>query len=151
MQEVAKCLHSPILSKRGFLAIIKIYDGCSIGHIVTLGQALTISQLNPLSRCWAVEVGIGFVHESGPTSLLYRTHTHTCTSRHKHTHGGFKELSRLEFYYKPLNSERKAFAMSFKKYMSISLIKRLEVEKKKFILAVLSVDLPPSYPTYLLT
>lgn len=36
-----------------------------------------------------------------------------CISRCEFTHGGFKELSLLEFYYRLLNSEHKALLWSF--------------------------------------
>ena len=45
-----------------------------------------------------------------------------CTSRCEFTHGGFKQLSPLEFYYRLLNSEHKALLWSFQ-CMSISFIK----------------------------
>lgn len=77
MQEVAKCFHSPIRSKSHFLDTIKIYDGCSCSHVMTLAQVVRISQLNlpAMSRSQAGEAGISFVHESGPTPLCYKTHT----------------------------------------------------------------------------
>lgn len=58
MQEVAKWLPSPILSKRHFPAIIKIYAGCAINRAMTLVQALRISQLKPvMNRSDPMEAG----------------------------------------------------------------------------------------------
>lgn len=81
MQEVAKCLRS----KSCFLAIIKIYEVCSTSHVMTLVQALTISQRTPppptpcvMSRSEAAEAGISMHLDQ---VLYFTEHTHMCTSR----------------------------------------------------------------------
>lgn len=106
-------MHSPILLKSYFLVLIKIYDGCSISHVMTLVQALRVSQQKPvISRSHPIRAGIGFMH----VSCVYRS------KQAQRTYGGFEELSELEFFYQSLNSEHKPVSVSFKKYMKISLI-----------------------------
>ena len=149
MQEVAKCLCSPILSKSCFLAIIKIYDGCSTNHIITLPRYWDFSQLNltVMNRSYVVEAGIGCLHLNENHLLSFIGHTYVHKQVWVHT-WGLQGIVPTGILLQTPQLSTQGSSLVFSMYEHLFHRRIGSWEKKKFVLAPSIFTYPHSLPPF---